>query len=227
MEYKTFKEYDIQIGSLLEDIKNGKVGLPDLQRPFVWRDAKVRDLLDSMMRGYPIGYIMTWGAPKDYGKTRTIGDNDKCFDEPKDLIIDGQQRLTSLIAALYGISVVDARGSKRNITISYNPLTAKFEVRDAATIKSNQYINEIKDVFTADYEHTIPQLRRALIDRLNSRRERFGQQRLSESEEDLIERNINRLLDIKKYTIHVIELTSDANEEDVAEIFSRGTDPKR
>lgn len=66
-----------------------------------------------------------------------------------------------------------------------------------------------------------------MIDRLNSRRERFGQQRLSESEEDLIERNINRLLDIKKYTIHVIELTSDANKEDVAEIFSRGTDPKR
>ena len=44
-----------KVGDLISDVKNGRIGLPDLQRPFVWKDNKVRDLLDSMLRGFPTG----------------------------------------------------------------------------------------------------------------------------------------------------------------------------
>ena len=55
----------MEVEDLLKDIKSGKLGLPDLQRPFVWKDNKVRDLLDSMLKGFPIGYIMILSSPED------------------------------------------------------------------------------------------------------------------------------------------------------------------
>lgn len=51
------------INQLIEKIDTGDVGLPELQRPFVWKDTQVRDLFDSMMKGYPIGYLMLWECP--------------------------------------------------------------------------------------------------------------------------------------------------------------------
>ena len=88
------------VAELLHDVKIGKIGLPDLQRPFVWMDNKVRDLLDSMYKGFPIGYIMLWSAPDNYERTSHIGTDQKKYPEPQDLVIDGQQRLTALLAAL-------------------------------------------------------------------------------------------------------------------------------
>lgn len=80
---------------MVKDVRNGRIGLPDLQRPFVWKDNKVRELFDSMLKGYPIGYIMLWESPADYeSKKSAIGDNSKTYEEPKELVIDGQQRLT-------------------------------------------------------------------------------------------------------------------------------------
>ena len=89
-----------KVGDLISDVKNGRIGLPDLQRPFVWKDNKVRDLLDSMLRGFPIGYIMLWESPAYYDRTSHIGKNDKAYKAPDDLVIDGQQRLTALLAAM-------------------------------------------------------------------------------------------------------------------------------
>lgn len=51
-----FKEVHYSLGGLINDIGLGRIGLPDIQRPFVWANAKVRDLFDSMYRGYPVGY---------------------------------------------------------------------------------------------------------------------------------------------------------------------------
>ena len=77
---------------ILASIRNGKIGLSDLQRPFVWSNIKVRDLLDSMMKGYPIGYIMVWDSPDEFDEKKdTIGKNKKAYEAPKELIIDGQQ----------------------------------------------------------------------------------------------------------------------------------------
>lgn len=104
------------VDDLLKDVENGKIGLPDLQRPFVWLDNKVRDLLDSMYKGFPIGYIMLWSSPDDYDRTTHIGKNSKKYEEPADLVIDGQQRLTALLAALYGIEIKDKNYKSRYIT---------------------------------------------------------------------------------------------------------------
>ena len=64
MGKELFDNIPSKVADLLSDVKNGRIGLPDLQRPFVWKDNKVRELLDSMMKGYPIGYmgLTTWAA---------------------------------------------------------------------------------------------------------------------------------------------------------------------
>lgn len=101
MRNELFKNIPSKVGDLVKDVRNGRIGLPDLQRPFVWRDNKVRELFDSMLKGYPIGYIMLWESPVDYeSKKSTIGDNSKTYEEPKELVIDGQQRLTALVAEI-------------------------------------------------------------------------------------------------------------------------------
>lgn len=98
----------LAIGNILKDVLPGKIGFPDLQRPFVWKNDKVRDLLDSMLKGYPIGYIMLWEAPGDTDdKTTFIGTGEKAYKAPKELVIDGQQRLTALLSVFYGEKVKD------------------------------------------------------------------------------------------------------------------------
>lgn len=87
-----------ELGKILSDIYEGRLGLPDLQRPFIWPNSKARDLLDSMLKGFPIGYFMSWERPDDYNDVKQIGDNKKNYIEPKSVIIDGQQRLTVLLS---------------------------------------------------------------------------------------------------------------------------------
>ena len=108
MGKELFTNIPSKVKNLVDDVRIGKIGLPDLQRPFVWKDNKVRDLFDSMLRGYPIGYVMLWESPSDYEeKKSSIGGNKKIYEEPKELVIDGQQRLTALVAAMYGVKVRD------------------------------------------------------------------------------------------------------------------------
>ena len=63
MAKELFERIDRKVNSLLDEVLNGSIGLPDLQRPFVWQDTKVKELFDSMMRGFPIGYVMLWASP--------------------------------------------------------------------------------------------------------------------------------------------------------------------
>lgn len=128
-----------KVGDLLNDVKSGRIGLPDLQRPFVWKDSKVRELLDSMLKGFPIGYIMLWKSPEDYERTSHIGQNDKVHQMPDDLVIDGQQRLTALLAAMEGIQIKDKNYKERSIKIAFNPLTRNFEVWSLAYERSAEY----------------------------------------------------------------------------------------
>ena len=86
-----YKNTTLTVGHLINKIETGELGLPELQRPFVWKDTKVRDLFDSMMRGYPIGYLMLWECP-DTDKNRTIGTGTHSYESPKEVIIDGQHR---------------------------------------------------------------------------------------------------------------------------------------
>ena len=60
MSETLFKKVDYSLSKLMDDIEMGSIGLPDIQRPFVWKNAKVRDLFDSIYRGYPVGYFLFW-----------------------------------------------------------------------------------------------------------------------------------------------------------------------
>lgn len=128
MAQEVFEQIPKKVSSLLDEVLSGRIGLPDLQRPFVWNDSKVRNLLDSMLKGFPVGYIMLWASPSDYGNTKSIGIGEKQYNRPDDLVIDGQQRLTSLLAAISGVKVHDKNFKERRIKISFDPIMAEFNV---------------------------------------------------------------------------------------------------
>lgn len=221
MGKELFNNIPSKVEDLLRDVEIGKIGLPDLQRPFVWPDSKVRNLLDSMMKGYPIGYIMLWSSPEDYENTGQIGRNEKIYKQPDDLVIDGQQRLTALLAAMHGVEIRDKNYSVRRIRIAFNPLTREFAVWTQAYERNPEWISAISSVFEADREHSISKFRKAYIRQANEGRERNGKDPLTDEEEDIVEQNINDLLNLGIYTLPTLKINSKADEEDVAEIFVR------
>ena len=201
---------------LITKVDSGFLGLPDLQRPFVWSDAKVRDLLDSMMRGYPIGYLMIWECPVQENN-RTIGVNAHGYASPREVIIDGQQRLTSLYAIMKGQKVINAQFKPKEIVISYNPVQNKFEVANSTTKNSVEWIPNISSLFTSQSSRRYIN---DFIDRLQEQRKSNGVE-LSPLEEDTISNRIDTLIGFKDYTLPVFSIKADADEEAVAEIFVR------
>ncbi len=216
MKRKLYSDMHISVGNLLSDIERGRVGLPDLQRDFVWNNIQIRDLLDSMVRGFPIGYIMLWGAPKRFDKSDFIGEGERECIRPNDLVVDGQQRLTGLLAATRGIQV---KGKK--IVISYKPLNREFAVWSKSQENDSDWISDISEIFKANDELKIPQFRREYIQRNNEKRVRNERPELTPEEENKIEEGINTLLSLNKYMLPVLRISEDTDEEDVAEIFVR------
>ena len=222
MGKELFTPIPSKVKNLVDDVRIGKIGLPDLQRPFVWADSKVRDLFDSMLRGYPIGYVMLWESPVNYEeKKSSIGGNKKIYEEPKELVIDGQQRLTALVAAMYGVQVKDKNYEEHEIKISYNPLTREFAVWTYAIERDQEWISKISDVYLAKESNTFTKFRRAYIKNLNEARAKKGSDELSDEEIDLIEDNLNDLLGLEDFSLPTLEITVGADEQDVADIFVR------
>jgi len=136
------------IGILFDQIDRGELGLPELQRPFVWGTTKVRDLFDSMYRGYPIGYFLFWANDSDDQiKVKQIGKNEKDAIVPRSLIIDGQQRLTALYCIVKNRSVINKDFKSEKIVISFNPILEAFKVANATTIQNKEYIPDISKMF--------------------------------------------------------------------------------
>lgn len=222
MGKELFTNIPSKVKNLVDDVRIGKIGLPDLQRPFVWKDNKVRDLFDSMLRGYPIGYVMLWESPSDYEeKKSSIGGNKKIYEEPKELVIDGQQRLTALVAAMYGVKVRDKSYGEREIKISYNPLTREFAVWTTAIDRDQEWVTRISDVFLAKENNSFTKFRRAYISGLNDARSKKGEPELTDEELDLIEDNLNDLLGLEDFSLPTLEISVNADEQDVADIFVR------
>ena len=88
------------IETILSFVKAGDIAIPEIQRPFVWDSSKVRDLMDSLYQGYPIGYVIAWRNPN-------VRLKDGSLSEGKKILIDGQQRVTALTAAILGEYVVN------------------------------------------------------------------------------------------------------------------------
>ena len=136
------------VGALIADIDLGKVGLPDLQRPFVWRNVKVRNLFDSLYKGYPAGFLLFWDTGAEGGLKGIGAKNNKAV--PRLAIVDGQQRLTSLYAVIKGEEVIRANFKKERIRIAFNPLTERFAVWDAAIVKDKSFVPDISELWRPD-----------------------------------------------------------------------------
>ena len=108
-----FDVNNVSVETLLGYVKDGTIAIPEIQRPFVWDTTKVRDLIDSLYREYPVGYIITWKSPD-------VKLKDGSFSEGKQILIDGQQRVTALTASLLGEEILDDNYKKKRIKIAFN-----------------------------------------------------------------------------------------------------------
>jgi hypothetical protein len=206
-----YRDTGYVLHNLLEDIRSGRIALPDIQRPFVWSSAKARDLFDSMYRGYPIGTLMLWETGADAG-TRRIG-GDGAGRAPQLLIVDGQQRLTSLFAVLTGEPVMTKDFVPKHIRIAFRPADETFEVTDAAIERDPEFIPDITALWSDGYRATA----RSFLRGLREAREA----ELDEAEQDLLDERVNRVHDLRDFRFQVVELSAAAGEEQVAEIFVR------
>lgn len=217
-----FDPRHLSVRDVTQSVINGRIGLPDLQRPFVWSDADVRDLLDSMMKGYPIGYFIFWESPDDSGeKMSHIGTDSKEYRVPRELVIDGQQRLTALVSAFYGVEVKDKDFRSRRIRIAYNPLTAEFHTWDAAVQKNPAYVSDISLLFQASRDQKMPVFRADYIKRLNEGNEKRGVEPLTPEQQVEIENGMNALLLLENYPLPTLAIGRKADEEQVSDIFVR------
>ena len=128
---------------LIQEIDMGTLGLPDLQRPFVWKRTGIRDLFDSLYRGYPAGYFLFWD-PGKATDSHSIGTQTQDREMQK-MIVDGQQRLTSLYAVMKGKPIMNERNEAQYIRIAFNPLTEEFTVANVSTDNNPAYISNISD----------------------------------------------------------------------------------
>ncbi len=207
-----FKKVEYDVSGLLSYIANGDIGLPDIQRPFVWSTTKVRDLFDSMYRGFPVGYLLFWENSEIKG-ARTIGTDEKQHKIPNRLIVDGQQRLTSLYAVMRGVPVLDADFRRYRIEIAFRPRDGRFEVTDAAIRHDPEFISNITSLWVSEKSsYTIV---KEFLAGLEARRT------LTEQDKEAIGHNLDRLFDLRKYPFTALEITADVDEEAVADIFVR------
>ena len=208
-------EYSVQ--QLVDMTDKGELGLPDLQRGFVWKQNKIRDLLDSMMKGYPIGFIMLWASQSNMtkGENKVIGTGEKIAYGQDYVIIDGQQRITSLYAVLTGKEIKE---NDKPIKISFNPLTKEFAVRNASTEKNPEWVSNISDIYlNANRSRAFIN---NFIKELKENREKKDET-LTEDDEQLIDEGISEILKLKDYPINALVINGDVDEESVADIFTR------
>jgi len=211
MSETVFKQVNYDLNSLMKYIELGEIGLPDIQRPFVWKNAKVRDLFDSMYKGYPVGYLLFWqNGLSDDG--RIIGTDEK-QKPPRLLIVDGQQRLTSLYAVLKRIPVVRDDFASELIHVAFNPLLEKFEVTDAAIRRDKSYISDISVLWS--HETDLFEVVDKYLSDLKDSRE------ISSDEEKQIKKSISKLQSLLSFPFTALELSANISEEKVADVFVR------
>jgi hypothetical protein len=192
------------IDTLLTWVKSGEIAIPEIQRPFVWEATKVRNLLDSLYQGFPVGYLIAWRNP-------TVKLKDGTTSAGKRILIDGQQRVTALMAALLGMEVLTKDYASVRIRIAFNPLAAddepSFEVSNPAISKNSLWIADVSKLFQSDAD---------LFDQTDTYVERNP-----EIDRNLVGKSLQRLLKIVNNSVGLIELAEDLDIETVTEIFIR------
>ncbi len=188
------------IETLLSWVKSGEIAIPEIQRPFVWDASQVRDLLDSLYQGYPVGYIIVWKNPDVRLKDGSVSAGKK-------VLIDGQQRITALSAALVGQQVINKEYRQVYINIAFNPKDERFEVSNPAIKKDKTWIPDIAPLMQGDI---------SLLKLIRQYTEANP-----EVDEDYLEKVFTRLTGITKKQIGMIELAAELDIETVTEIFIR------
>lgn len=189
------------VENIISSIKSGDIAIPEIQRPFVWDGTKVRDLMDSLYKGFPVGYIIVWKNPDVKLKDGTISSGKK-------ILIDGQQRITAMQAAIVGQEIVGSDYQKRRIKIAFNPIDESFEVCNPAIEKDVKWISDISEVFDLKFDAW------AFVDDYCSRNNLSGKQ----SE---INKTLMRLLAIKGINLGITELSQHLSIDEVTDIFIR------
>jgi hypothetical protein len=191
------------VSSILAFIDEDMIAIPEIQRPFVWKSKQVRDLIDSLYNGYPTGYLIIWQNPdvKLKNGESAIG---------KKVLIDGQQRVTALMAAISGRSVLNDEFEEIQIKIAFNPLaideSERFEVQTPIHLKSKNWIPDISEIFK---DTTIYRFIKNYLE--NN----------PDANQEQVENSISRLLSIKNSLLGAIELVPKLDINEVTEIFVR------
>ncbi len=208
MDKQKYNNYPLTISQILGLIEANDIAIPEIQRPFVWRKSQVRDLMDSLYKGYPTGYIIIWKNP-------TVKLKNGQMSEGKKVLIDGQQRITALMTAIAGKNVIFSDYSEGRVKIAFDPFAALsgsqdaeiFAVQTPAHIKSKRWIPDISEIFKSDFSSF-----------------KFIGKYVAENpemdEEDL-HRVIEGLKNLQHCNIGVIELDASLDIDIVTDIFIR------
>lgn len=192
------------VDNILGFINSGEISIPEIQRPFVWKPKNVRDLIDSLYNGYPTGYLIIWQNPTVRLKDGREAGGTK-------ILIDGQQRVTALMTALAGQQILTEDYEQKAYKIAFNPLAnddeERFAVQTPAHVKSKNWIPDISVVFKPDFNA------------FNFINEYI--QNNPETSSDVINRAIQKLLDIRTCQMGTIILVPDLDINEVTEIFVR------
>jgi hypothetical protein len=186
------------IETLLAWVNSGEIAIPEIQRPFVWDGSKVRDLMDSLYKGYPIGYVIAWRNPN-------VRLKDGSLSEGKKILIDGQQRVTALTAAILGQYVVNKTYQRVRIKIAFHPIDERFEVQNPAILKDKTWLPDISQAINGDLFEIADQ-----YFELNP-----------DVDKKQVRNAFSNLMNIPKKQIGIIELAADLDIETVTEIFIR------
>ena len=159
-----------------------------------------------------MGYLLFWENVAQNG-SKQIGTDNKQREVPARLIVDGQQRLTSLYAVFRGKTVLDANYVERQIEIAFRPRDGKFDVADAAIRRDPEWIPNISDLWCSGASSW-----RMVNNFIAKLEEKTA---LSEEDEERIAHNLDRLFDLQKYPFTALEIAQSVDEEQVADIFVR------
>jgi hypothetical protein len=188
------------VETLLTWVKSGEIAIPEIQRPFVWDATKVRNLLDSLYQGFPIGYLIAWRNP-------TVRLKDGTPSAGKRILIDGQQRVTALMAALLGHEVLTKDYETVRVRIAFHPQKEEFEVSNPAIVKDVSWIADVAELFS-------PKAKLLQITKLYTAANKGV-------DENVIFGTLEKLRKIINNHVGVIELAEDLDIETVTEIFIR------
>ncbi len=188
------------IETLLTWVKSGEIAIPEIQRPFVWDATKVRNLLDSLYKGYPVGYLISWRNP-------TIRLKDGSPSAGKRILIDGQQRVTALMAALLGHEVLTKEYQTVRIRIAFHPVQDRFEVTNPAIQRDASWIDDVTSIFSPDSDLL------ALVEEYVERNPGADRKKVGQV--------LQKVGKIVNNHVGLIELAEDLDIETVTEIFIR------